>query len=1856
MAKLDQVKLKTSLLAEEDLRAILRGDGEAGDKLEAGEIVIRRDSGRVEIWALDKQNEPQQISVQVDGIVPPWDPGLIAQCSLGDLSDVSYTDGNPGGLGPPEAGYVLTWDGEQWVVREQIAAQISDGIIPSLNLIGDVNYSLYAGPPQNKYNPEQFDVLWWDYDYTQNKYVWGPIAFKPENLQNVSLDDRTRRLIFNSGTYSGLFLNYEAGLEGPCTLVNSIYKFQWQGNPKLGIDKSIELYWQRASDNKPDDLEPVHGIHIREEHFTNYLPTEFYYTTLRHVRNDWITHNIGDLANVNETGVIQGQALTWDALSATWRPSSGVAPDLSQGAIGELKDVVLDSPRPRQQLTYTVDNVWENQFTELGEAIPYVRNLADAQQISIPLFNSEDDENFNYDYQCKDCDAENVGRVAIIDNLPFICLKAKSRAEEGTNNTFHYQRILMDGWNRQDYGGYPPQENYHYIDRYQRPQRTDVLAGVAYEGQLGSLDNVSTANATAGSTIVYSGSQGRFIIGFPNINLGDYQLDQLSDVCPAPASAGYALIWNGSCWEANPVDQKIRLNDLQDVQFGTTGVQNNKLVAAYMLVDGDQTDYPAEQDLSPTLTVSTPKQNAELGSTLVVGSPEGFLYSNCRRFYWDPQWSIAQKLDNYIRWNNDNSWQEINGDGCIEVYFYIDQLLSTRTIFRKEATVSAAGGYVLRVGGDGSMYFGVSGSTGNTGFTITLPFNSVSINNWHHVACTKERNVNRLYFDGQKVGEAISNAPWTGDGKFALGRNDLDDNNGLTHHFFHGAMLDFRVTKGRAKYTEETYTQPASLEDEIVDTTPNAGDFLQFNGTYWTNVKGVEGDISNKSITELNDVDTTSNNPDQGDALVWTGQQWEPGIPGIGATWSLDDMTDVSTCYQCARPSISFDQAEMLIFTDAFSTPGDSSYLYHNRSAGTGMVYFDSSYTCNPQVSGRDGQYADATSTYFYAGRKGQASIRGERVYIENHFSDCQFITHYYHEQTLHYRNVPNRNDDGHQPGLLVNTIDDDQVPPTFVPPWGVIEDRMCQLLPWGTLGCLGDVNTSGATSGQALIWDGTNWKPSSDIAADISNNSINDLNDVNASNAQDQEVLTWDAGKLEWVPTRKTNDIFGFDAVNELLITNTVPINRDNILYAEDVDQEIDGSKSRANEIFDLGGPPNSGSDGDGIRGFGGWAYNTQRITGQIDSGVKRWFLYGVKGKKGGATVLTSPSNLSYTSHLSLNPYYIRFGGEGGALVGSEGVRLAQGWRLLYEDTSIDWSEFGAYEVPFKTAIDNRIIEVSENLNLGLYELEDIGNVQTTGKQQGWALTWDATSLNWIASADVAANISLSSIGELNDVEKVNNTDIDTNDGHLSFDVGSFRTSRPWAEGGGLILESGDLGNGGRYGWAEDAEGQPEIKRAQDGELSSMRWGKGVITMDAPRSLQYNAQPSLGELSVPTWLQVQQQIVRQATDFTALFLLSGNDFLEKVYGWPMQVSMTTAPNPIYASRFPDQFSYNFLKQSQDLMTWSTANGCPTSFSYEEPWSVELWFFTDSSTIGDGSNEFIVAPKGTDSAGPFIGLRGDDRSKVYASVDKQFKSSTPSGTYAEADLIIDNWNHIYLCNEGAGRYRLYVNGAKAGSWTRSGGVFMQGGLNFGGRFEGASEQRTYLTGYIDDIRITRTWVPYAVDQETIPVPSKPLEPTEGVYGYGTLNSLLDVDLVTNGPPFNGQVLMFNGITKVWEPGPPDAIAYDISGNVLTDLGDVNTESSVADEDDVLRWDNTNLEWRRSKVDGQGGVRPLNRRSSTAGVVPTSATLRQGELFINMTDKIMYALDSAGEAFAFANGDQNIADEIGKINRVVGGTF
>ncbi len=137
--------------------------------------------------------------------------------------------------------------------------------------------------------------------------------------------------------------------------------------------------------------------------------------------------------------------------------------------------------------------------------------------------------------------------------------------------------------------------------------------------------------------------------------------------------------------------------------------------------------------------------------------------------------------------------------------------------------------------------------------------------------------------------------------------------------------------------------------------------------------------------------------------------------------------------------------------------------------------------------------------------------------------------------------------------------------------------------------------------------------------------------------------------------------------------------------------------------------------------------------------------------------------------------------------------------------------------------------------------------------------------------------------------------------------------------------------------------------------------------------------------------------------------------------------------------------------------------------------------------------------------------------------------------------------------------------------------------------------------------------------------------------------MTDVDTLTT-PPTNGQVLTWDNLASQWTPG--SSVSYNVSANSVTDLSDVDTTTSTPSDDDILRWDQSSGEWRRSKIDGSGGVRPLVGRSATPGQVPSAGNLFAGELFLNMADKVLYALDTSGTAFAFA---QNY-------DRVIGGTF
>lgn len=1835
MAKLDQILLKHSTAARADFVAEVQGTANSPtgpNKLEPGEVVIRRDSGYVELWSLDANNTLREVAVDLTGQIPPWDPNELKQASLGLLKDVNLSSGIQGGLGGGQAGWILTWDGATWVPRPAPGMDEINAAIPSLNNIGDVNYAYWSTQGQLKFVPVQGDILRYEFNSQTQSYQWAPLPLAAENLEGWGVEggrlyvNGYNAIGFSPGPSNPEF-NYHARLSGG----TSSLRLESFGN-YLEISKGQvqnlrmegHLLLSRANPVAGDSR--IQGIKYDTSAIPLVLPDDTYLPALRHVRADFETRRVGELEDVDDSGILAGQVLAWDPLRSKYTPKSGIAPDLSLAELGDLRNV------DENGIAEGLSLVWSNADNKWAPRSP---KLNDATWDNFDFFYKPAEPD-NRETNCKECNEENLGRITVVENKPYVCLRARSTVSGTVDDAYSWTELLLDSYNRTHSSRFPARENFTNDTGDHR--RTAPLAAAAFQGTLGSLYNVSTADVFPWSAIVYNPNTFRFEAGYPALRLSDYSLGEVGDVAAEAAGVGYGLLWDGSNWVASSLDQKVRLDDLQDVQFGDLGVQNTKLVAAYMLAAGPVTGKGAEVDLSPSLAVSTPKQDAQLGSTLEAASPDGKFYPNARLFAVSPDWPIAQKLDNYVRWNLDNSWQQIDGDGCIEVFFFPTAFLENRTIFRKVATVSSLGGYILRLKQDGSIEWSVSGTDGATGFLVSTPINTVSINNWHHVAITKEGAKQRLYLDGFKVLEVDSLARWTGDGQFLLGRNDLDDNNTLTHNFFRGLMLDLRVTRGRAKYTGDSYAIPSSLEAELLDTTPTAGDFLSFDGTKWTNVAGLDADISSNSITELIDVDTTSKNPGTGDALVWTGTRWEPGVPGTGSSWSLDDLIDVQTSYQASTPYIQLNQAELIQFSTAFGTANDSSVVALSRGESTYISYYDDSN--HPQKADQ-AKYVDERQTFIAAQRLGQAAIRARRAYVKNVFYDDFVVPRSYHETVLHYDAVPNRGAD--EPTIT------GAPEATYIPCWGVVQDFINDALEHGNLSALLDVSTNAPTNGQALVWNATAgiWEPRSDIAADVSQNSLQDLLDVDYTGLATGMVLQWDGAK--WLPEEKFASIFEFGDVNAFPVEASGPFTLSG-LRGTASDQRMNQSSvdPYANTIFDLGLDKDQG--GLGVRGFRGLTLGD--VSG-ADSEAP-FYLYGVRANNGtsGTVALTSAVSGNSGAVLELNPKFIRISDLGNSANGSEGFRLAAGWRAIYEDNSATFLQYGTAELPTRGAIQDWVQSGLDNLDLAPNSIDNLGDVDTSAKSNGYALTWNEAAGNWVASADVAANISLASIGELADVVKVPNADPTTNDGSLSFDVGKLLTSRPHDtnQSGGLQILSVDETSG--FIWDDAAGNTPTVKSGS----TFLKVSPTEITASGGKGVVYSEVPTLGDKTIPSWLQVKQQILKQQTDFSALLLLDGDDFIDKAYGWTVDTVITTTPNPVYLSPFGGHWSYSFKKANGDRLTWTTANGSQYEWNPQVVWSIELFAWVSSADQGDGKVEYLVAPAARGatytSSGIHIGLRGDDRSQIFATLGTCASNSVaPFSTYYQAGLTMDGWNHVYLAHEGGGSYAFFVNGALVGRWNDNSTIYMSGGITFGGQSQDlANNLNSYFTGLVDDIRITRSWVPYSPAQPTVPVPVEPLsiQPFKPV--FGTLGSLADV---STAGAFNGQALIYNNINQTWEPGT--APAYDISANSLSDLADADTTTATPDEGDVLGWNAANSQWQRTKVDGNGGIRPLSGRTVTPGVVPSAGQLFAGELFINMADKKAYALDDAGQPFEFANG--GILDEVDtRYDRVVGGTF
>ena len=1587
----------------------------------------------------------------------------------------------------------------------------------------------------------------------------------------------------------------------------------------------------------------IRGIRIDPQFARTEVYDESYLPSLAQVRADWKNRSINDLGDVQVAGATQGQALTYDVALERWIPSSGVAADLTQSSLDDVGDVYTYDKLPRQPLAWRPD---------LNNWVPTYQTTNDAKwdyKSQFPGRNADAAApGYGGDYYCKPCDEDNLGRITVVDNLPYICLRSTNQSDINSKGRrgYSYQRILMDGL-----APNPAIGNSLLAEK-------DPLSLVAYTGSLGSLSNVSTANLLDGLSLIYDLNTQAFKFGFPRLDLSAIPLGALADVNTLGTSDGFGLFWSTERgqWEAGSPDQKVRLNDLVDVQFGSTGVLNNKLVFAAILlpssVEGiDDFSFGALEDVSPALSVSTPKPEG-FGGTVGYGfSPDGHFYGYARQFQWPPNFTFAQKAAHYIYWENEPSWMQLAGDCTVELFFFTGTQIADQALIRQVATTSDEGGWLLKIKSDGALQLTVAAPQGLVGAVITTLNNTVSINNWHHVAIVKKGQQLKLYYDSNLVGESFCSAPLQGDGPMVLGRNDIDPSNTFAWDQFFGFMQDFRVYRGRAKYDGESgVTIPGSLYSEIRDTTPNPGDFMSYDGEKWVNVSGVQADITGNTISELADVDTLTQNPVTGSALVWTGQKWEPGIPGVGSAWTLDNFSDVSTNYSSNARSISLDQAETMSFSQARRWGDHDARIVapsgNQFASYIGIDHQDQSWTC---ANGGDpgALYKDASNTYFVAAAQGFAHMRGDKIIIENVFQDCEKPnSKIWLEAPFVYRAVPGSTNSGHEgsgnplggdPAVTPDYFDevDGQVvsvTPEIIPCWGNIQTHIYDILRFAHLNDIGNVSKVAPTNKQVLAWNNVDeiWEPSSDVAADISNNDIGDLFNVDETDKFDGSVLVYDATTQKWLPASRLGSIFQTSDVRAEDMDNGTPV--DATMLREQFNQEYSlvGGEINERKLVDFA---YSGITGIQFKGVG-------NSVGSVKAS-----LYVAKSEWG-STILTSPSGGSSQdmSWLEVTKFGIHTRGLGGSS-GGQGFRMGPGWKFNYEQSGLDWGDFEAKEVPHKDAIQDWVLTGLANLDLTLNDLEDLGNVNTDGVTPGYTLIWDGAQ--WIASAAAAADLSLSSIGDLADVHYTQNTDSENNDGEIEFEVGAITTSRPHQPGGGPELRrrgvSGNLIPSTRFGWSDSVAGAPIVQnsgaylRVEDDRVTVGGVGQGI---------RYESEPALDDSTVPSFNQVRREIVRTLVDNYALFMLDGTSFTEKAYGWPLQVSVNSVPNPVLDSAFAFETSIKFEKGSYDRIVWQ--EGCPTEWSFAQPFAFEFLILVDSQVAGDGDEEWILAPNNDGDPGlPTLAsnmlgmsLRGGRRD-ILDVVIGSTSENILSGPTMTVFLNLDSWNHVYFANEGNGVLRLFINGQIASELTLNNGTTgrmnVPHGFAFGGVIRSnALQQRGYLTAKIDDFRITKGWLPYQRELPAVPIPTQPLKTSTVDKLFGRISQLSDVNTVTT-PPINGQVLKWNSIEEKWLPGDMPAPA-DLSQTSIDSLMDVQTTNAVADDKDILSFDINQQGWKRTKIDGNGGVAPRVARTTLAGFEPDAGMLSAGELFLNMADRRLYALGDDGLPFSFAQGE------------------
>ena len=218
----------------------------------------------------------------------------------------------------------------------------------------------------------------------------------------------------------------------------------------------------------------------------------------------------------------------------------------------------------------------------------------------------------------------------------------------------------------------------------------------------------------------------------------------------------------------------------------------------------------------------------------------------------------------YLRLPTSNDF-DFSGDFTIEVWIYVQDTSTSRTVLGTCANISGRGG----------IYFGTS-STNFIFFqyitNTTLLTAAITPRAWNHVAAVRNSNVLKMYINGTEEASTTYSNSFSGDSANG-GVGGFYSNPGV--YYFNGYMSDMRVVNGTAVYTSN-FTPPTAPLTKVTNTKllANFTNAAMFDQTGKTNVETVANAQLDTSIKKFGSASAEFDGTD--DRLVLSNKNLAP--------------------------------------------------------------------------------------------------------------------------------------------------------------------------------------------------------------------------------------------------------------------------------------------------------------------------------------------------------------------------------------------------------------------------------------------------------------------------------------------------------------------------------------------------------------------------------------------------------------------------------------------------------------------------------------------------------------------------------------------------------------------------------------------------------------------------------------------------------------------------------------------------------------------------------------------------------------------------------------------------------------------